>query len=275
MPEGFGTGDCIIISAGVLEIIDMKYGKGVLVSATENKQMMLYALGAVDEFDYLYGVDKVRMTIFQPRLENFSSYEISTSDLLAWGENELKPKAQLAFDGDGEFVAGSHCQFCKVKAQCRALAEFNLELAKHDFAKAELLTDAEISEILERAAAFKSWVNAVEEFALTEAIENGKVWPGYKLVEGRSNRVYKDQTVITNRLVTAGWPKDKIMEPQELLGITALEKLITKGTFSELLADQVIKPQGKPTLVEESDKRPVWNSSEAKNEAAAKEFANI
>lgn len=275
VPEGFGTGDCIIISAGILDIIDMKYGKGVLVSATNNKQMMLYALGALDEFGYLYGIEKIRMTIFQPSLENYSTYEITAEDLEAWAENELKPKAKLAFDGEGEFVAGPHCQFCKVRAKCRALAEYNLELAKHDFGKPELLNDQEIAEILDKAAAFKSWVSSVEEHALTEAVDNGKHWPGYKLVEGRSNRTYTDETKVSETLIENGWPEDKIFKPASLIGITAMEKLLTKGTFSELLGGLVDKPQGKPTLVEVSDKRPEWNSTEQRASAAAKEFEHV
>ena len=270
IPEGFGTGDCVIIADGVMEIIDLKYGKGVLVSATENKQMMAYALGALHGFSFIYDINTVRMTIFQPRLDNYSTFEISVDDLMDWAESYLKPRAALAFNGEGEFVPGSHCQFCKAKAQCRALADYNLELAKHDFAKPELLEDVEISSILERAAAFKSWINSVEEFAQVEAIENGKKWPGFKLVEGRSNRTYGDAEKVASVLTENGYAEDKIYT-KNLLGITAMEKMLSRGTFAELLNPFIIKPPGKPTLVEESDKRPEWNSAEA----AAKDFAGI
>lgn len=269
IPEGFGTGDCVIIADGVMEIVDLKYGKGVLVSATENKQMMAYALGALHGFDFLYDIHTVRMTIFQPRLDNYSSYEVPVDALMAWAETYLKPRAALAFEGKGEFSPGAHCQFCKAKAQCRALADYNLELARHDFAKPELLEDIEISDILSKAAFFKSWINSVEEFALTEALA-GKKWPGFKLVEGRSNRTYGDTEKVASILTENGYTEDKIYT-KNLLGITAMEKLLSKVTFAELLNPFIIKPPGKPTLVSESDKRPEWNSAEA----AAKDFAGI
>ncbi len=263
IPEGFGTGDCVIIADGVMEIIDMKYGKGVLVSATENKQMMVYGLGSLHAFDFLYDIHTIQMTIFQPRLNNYSTYELSVQELREWSENELKPKAKAAFEGKGEFLAGPHCQFCKAKAQCRALAEFNLELAKYDFAKSELLADDEISEVLEKAAAFKSWIGAVEEFALSEAIDKGKKWPGFKLVEGRSNRTYTDEKEIAKTLMGNGYESDKIYQPTKLITITAMEKLLSKGVFTELLNPFIVKPPGKPMLVELTDKRPEWNSLDA------------
>lgn len=268
VPEGFGTGDTVIIADGTMDIIDLKYGKGVQVSGENNKQMMLYALGALREFDYMYDIRTVRMTIYQPRMDNISPFEMSVADLQAWAENELKPLAQLAFDGRGEFKVGDHCRFCRAKAQCKANAEENLKLAKYDFAEGMLLTDDEISDILSRASAFKTWLASIEEMALEEAIENGKQWPGFKLVEGRSNRIYSDEEKVAQELVKNGFNEDQIYT-KKILGITAMEKTITKKLFESLLGDLVIKPQGKPTLVPESDKRTAWNSTEsAKNDFA-------
>ena len=270
VPESFGTGDAIIIADGILDIIDLKYGKGVLVSCENNKQMMLYALGALLEFDFLYAISIVRMTIYQPRLSNISTFEMSVEDLVEWAEKELSLKAQLAWEGKGEFVPGSHCQFCKAKAQCRALAEDNLELTKYDFQDSELLTDEEISAILVKADQFKKWLSSVENFALTEAVDNGKDWPGFKLVEGRSVRVYSSQDEVAKKLVENGI-EEAIIYERKLLGITAMEKAITKKAFDSILGDLIIKPQGKPTLVPESDKRPAWNSVES----AISDFSNI
>jgi hypothetical protein len=262
VPEGFGTGDCVIIADGTMEIIDLKYGKGVLVSAENNKQMMLYALGALKEFIFAYDIDTVRMTIFQPRIDNFSTFEISVDDLLTWAELELKPKAALAFAGEGEFEPGTHCQFCKAKAVCKANADYNLEIARHDFATPELLTDEEIADILARSANFTSWLKSVNEYALSESVLNGKKWPGFKLVEGRSNRTYSDDTAVAQRLVEKGFAEDLIYK-RELLGITAMEKAIGKKEFSLVLSDLIIKPQGKPTLAPLSDKREELNSVDA------------
>jgi len=270
IPESFGTGDCVIIADGTLDIIDLKYGKGVMVSCENNKQMRLYGLGALREFDFMYDIDTVRMTIYQPRLDNISSSEISVAELEEWAREELTPKAQLAWEGKGEFVPGDHCGFCKARVQCRALAEFNLELAKHEFADPELLSDEEIAEILDKAAQFKKWIGSIETYALTEAVDNGKQWPGYKLVEGRSNRVYSDQDAVAQALTDAGI-EETIIYTRSLLGITAMEKAITKKTFETILGDLVIKPQGKPTLVPASDKRPAWNSYES----AVNDFSNI
>jgi hypothetical protein len=254
IPEGFGTGDAVIIADGALEIIDLKYGKGVPVSCVNNNQMKVYALGAFREFDLLYDLHTVRMTIYQPRIDNISTWEMPSEDLMHWGETELKPKAQVAFAGGGEFAPGSHCRFCKAKAQCRALAEQQLEVAKYEFKSSELLTEEEIADVLSRSDAFTNWINAVSAFALTEAVEKGKKWPGFKLVEGRSNRVYMNPEAVAERLVKYGYEEDHIYT-RALLGITAMEKAISKKSFEALLNDLVVKPRGKPTLVPETDKR--------------------
>lgn len=258
VPDGFGTGDCVIISDDVMTIVDYKHGKGVLVSAENNSQMMLYALGAFEMFGVLYDINKIKMVIFQPRLENVSESVISVSDLLDWAENELKPKAELAAKGEGEFCAGEHCRFCKVKATCRKRAEYNLTIAQYDFAPPDMLEDSEIEIILERADALTSWAADVKEYALSQAL-SGKRWNGYKVVEGKSNRKYTDEQKVAEAVKAAG--KNPYCEP-EVLGITAMTKLLGgKRKFDELLSKYVCKPQGKPTLVPMSDKRKAWTST--------------
>lgn len=252
VPEGFGTGDMVIISDEFLEIIDLKYGKGVPVSAINNSQMRLYALGMFDAYGYLYGAEKVRMTIVQPRLDSISTETISVEDLLAWGE-EVKQKAKIAFAGKGEFCAGAHCRFCKARHTCRSHAEYELKNIKEDLQAAEL-EDFEISDILLRAKGIKTWLDGLEAYALGKALD-GYDWPGMKLVEGRSNRKITDDSKAVNILVEAGYSPDDIYKPQALRSITDLEKLCGKKTFSELLSGVIEKPPGKPTLVSEKDKR--------------------
>ena len=259
VPGGFGTGDCIIVADDVLTVIDFKYGKGVAVEAECNPQMMLYALGALEMFSILYDINEVKMVIFQPRIENISEFSMPVSDLLNWAENELKPKAELAAKGEGEFCAGEHCRFCKVKATCRKRAEYNLAIAKYDFAPPDMLEDSEIEMILERADALTAWASDVKEYALSEALK-GRKWNGYKVVEGRSNRKYTDEKAVVSAVKAAG--KDPYSEPK-ILGITEMTKMLGgKKKFDELLSKYVCKPQGKPTLVPESDKRKEWSSAE-------------
>ncbi len=262
VPEGFGTGDAVIVADGTMETIDLKYGKGVAVAVTENKQQMLYALGALKDFAFIYNISHVRMTIYQPRISNIESWEMSVDDLMNWAENELKPKAQMAFNGEGEFAPGSHCQFCRGKAKCKALADKNLELAAYEFRDSNILSDEEVSDILTRMDLFINWINAVEEHALNEAINNGKKWPGYKVVEGRSNRKYSDSDQVATTLLKAGFAEE-IIYTKKLLSITNMEKEIGKKPFGELIGPFLIKPPGKPTLVPESDKRPAYHSAEA------------
>lgn len=256
VPEGFGTGDMVIISDEFLEIIDLKYGKGVPVSAINNSQMRLYALGMFDAYGYLYGADEVRMTIVQPRLDSISTETISVKDLLAWGE-EVKEKAKIAFAGKGEFCAGAHCRFCKARHTCRAHADYELKNIKEDLQAPEL-EDFEISDILLRAKGIKTWLDGLEAYALGKALD-GYDWPGMKLVEGRSNRKITDDSKAVHILVEAGYNPDDIYKPQALRSITDLEKLCGKKTFSELLSGVIEKPPGKPTLVSEKDKRKALN----------------
>ena len=259
VPGGFGTGDCIIVADDILTVIDFKYGKGVAVEAEYNPQMMLYALGALEMFSILYDINEVKMVIFQSRIENISEFSMPVSDLLNWAENELRPKAELAAKGEGEFCAGEHCRFCKVKATCRKRAEYNLAIAKYDFAPPDMLEDSEIEMILERADALTAWAADVKEYALSEALK-GRKWNAYKVVEGRSNRKYTDEKAMVSAVKAAG--KDPYSEPK-ILGITEMTKLLGgRKKFDELLSKYVCKPQGKPTLVPESDKRKEWSSAE-------------
>lgn len=256
---GFGTADCIIIADGTLQIIDYKHGLGVLVSGKENPQMQCYALGALELFDGIYDIDSVCMTIYQPRRDNVSTYEISKDELYRWADEVLGPIADLAFAGDGNFLCGEWCGFCKVKHDCRARADANMELARYDFKLPPLLTDEEVEDILTRVDGLVSWAADIKEYALQQAI-SGKEWHGWKLVEGRSNRRYTNETAVAGAVTGAGF------DPYEhkVLGVTAMQKLLGKSRFDELLAVYIEKPQGKPTLVPESDKRPVMNT--AKND---------
>ena len=260
VPDGFGTADAVIIADGLMEIIDLKFGKGVPVSATGNKQMMLYALGAIHKFGIVYDIHTVRMTIFQPRLDNVSTFEMSADALQHWADISLAPLARLAFAGEGDFIPGDHCRFCKARAQCKAFADQNLVLAKHDFKDQTLLSDNQISSILLLADQFKRWLSDLEEFALSAAVNFGKQWPGLKMVEGRSIRTWTSQDEVARTLIHAGIPEAIIYE-RKLLGLTAMEKVLSKKTFNDLLSGLIIKPQGKPALVPLDDKRSELNSA--------------
>ncbi len=256
VPDGFGTGDCVIVADDVLHIIDFKYGLGIMVDAYENPQMMCYALGAIDLYDCLYNIDTIKLTIFQPRRENVSTYQTTKEALLAWAENTLAPTAALAYNGKGEFKAGDHCQFCKVKANCRKRAEHNLELAKYDFEVPAKLEDSEIAAILPRIDNLVSWASDIKDYALQQTL-SGVEYEGYKVVEGKSNRRYSDEAAV------AFIVKDHGYDPYEkkLLGITAMTSLLGKKKFEELLGALITKPQGKPTLVPVGDKRPALNTA--------------
>lgn len=263
VPEGFGTGDMVMVSDKYFEIVDLKYGKGVPVSAINNSQMRLYALGMYEAFGYLYGADEVRMTIVQPRLDSVSTETISVDDLLAWGE-EVKKKAKIAFKGEGEFCAGSHCRFCKARNTCRAHAEYELKNVKEDLQTAEL-EDFEISDILLRAKGIKTWLDGLEAYALGKALD-GYEWPGMKLVEGRSNRKITDDEIAAYQLLNAGFGAEVIYKPKALRSITDLEKLCGKKMFGELMSGVIEKPPGKPTLVSADDKRQAIEIANIKND---------
>lgn len=252
VPDGFGTGDMVIVSDKSLEICDLKYGKGVPVSAEGNTQMRLYALGAVEEFGMLYAFDTVHMTIIQPRLDSVSTDTLSTGKLLDWGRSII-PVAKEAYDGKGEFQAGDHCRFCKFRPRCKALAAYMTE--KTALRKKQTLTDLETVSILQAAKDIKRWLTDLEDYALGKALD-GYDWPGMKLVEGRSKRVITDPDAAAAALIDKGFDADAVYKPRELQTLTALEKLVGKKSLAEALGDLIEKPNGKPTLVELSDKRP-------------------
>ena len=253
VPDGFGTGDCLIVASPRLHVIDFKYGLGVLVDAYQNPQMMLYALGALRIFDCLYDITEVAMTIYQPRRENVSTWTISVDELREWAETTLKPKADLAFKGEGEYTPGSWCQFCRAAVKCRARAEAKLELARFEFAQPPLLTDEEIEEILGKLDELTKWANEIVAYAQDAAINHGKEWSGFKLVESRTNRKYTDEDAVAHAAAAAGYHD---IYRKSLIPITEMEKLMGKQTFKEVLGGLVIKPAGRPTLVPASDKRP-------------------
>ncbi len=260
VPEGFGTGDVVVISDGILQVIDLKYGKGLEVSAIENPQLRLYGLGSYNQFEMLYDIDLVKTTIIQPRLDNISSEEIEVIKLLTWAE-DVKKKAQMAFNGEGNFVSGDHCKFCRAKIDCRTRAEDNLKLArKYDFADTFTLNEYEIADILGFAKNVQDWLKDVQSYALEQAEKHGVKYPGYKLVEGRSNRKYVDEQEVANVLLNSDYDEEKIYKPRTLKGISDMEKAIGKKSFTNLLSDLIIKPVGKATLVAESDKRAEINS---------------
>lgn len=264
---GFGTGDCIIVADGILSVVDFKYGKGVAVEAEWNPQMMLYALGAMELFEVIYEISNIRMTIFQPRLEMVSTWEISRDELMEWVQEELVPKAELAAKGEGEFISGAWCRFCKARNQCRARAEEFLKLAQMEFRPPALLTEKEIAEVLSVADDLAKWAADVYSFATDEAITNGRQWRGFKLVEGRSNRKYSSEEEVAEAAKKAGYTD---IYKQSLIGITEMEKLMGRKRFGEILGSLVYKPSGKITLVPESDKR-----SPVETATAASDFKKV
>lgn len=258
VPEGFGTGDAVIIADGVTEICDLKYGKGIPVYAEGNSQMRLYALGAYNELAHLYDIRTIRSTVLQPRLENYSTEEMEVSELLDWAETVVVPKAQLAWHGEGDLVAGDHCHkyFCRARAVCPALAKQANELVESSFAllPPDMLNNEQMVKVLERADQVVKWIGDVKDWALKRA-ESGHQVPGYKLVEGRSNRKYKDHEAVAKAVVASGID-DSLIYERNLIGLTAMEKLLGKKKFTEILGDCVEKPAGRPTLVPATDKRP-------------------
>lgn len=261
IPEGFGTGDVLIVADHVCDFIDLKYGKGILVEATNNRQMILYSLGIVEKYSILFDIREVRMTIYQPRINNFSTWSIDTKSLLIWAEEELKPKAKLAWEGKGNFVPGKHCQFCRVKATCKANSNYQMELAKHAFEEPKLMTPEDVAEVLLKANEFRNWLKAVETHALYESVLNDVTWPGMKLVEGRSNRYITDTAKVISIMKKANYSSDVYLSKPSLLGIGALEKNLGKKELNTLIGKYIDKPVGSPTLVSEDDKRPPFNAS--------------
>lgn len=253
VPEGFGTADCIIISGRTMYVIDFKYGKGVPVSAENNPQMMLYALGAYEAYSFLYLIETVKMNIVQPRLNSISEWEISINDLLYWATNTVMGGAEKAWAGKGEFVPGEHCRFCRAKALCRARSEFNTAIEESYPSKPPLISNEEVGQLLIKARDLAKWVKDLEEYALAECLAGNEI-PGWKAVEGRSVRQFTDTDAAFKVLIDAGYDEAVLYERKPIT-LSATEKLVGKKKFIELLTQYVDKPPGKPTLVLESDKR--------------------
>ncbi len=276
VPEGFGTCDCIMIGDNRLHITDYKHGKGVEVSAENNSQMRLYALGALKKYGALFGgLTTVSMAIVQPRITEYVSEEVLTiEELKAWGES-IKPLALSAFTGDGaEFHAGAWCKFCKGREVCRARTEN--ALASEDFigipiegnmSPAErlvaenVLRDDEISALLTKGADIVAWYNDLQDYAL-KAILNGSHIEGYKVVAGRSNRAFTDAEEALNRIRESG-VDEAMLYDRKPKSLAELEKLLGRSSFDELCGDLVQKPLGKPTLVTEADKREPYSPAVA------------
>lgn len=264
VPNGGGTSDVVIVGKNFIHIIDLKFGKGVPVSAIGNTQLRLYALGAIKKYIRECTCTEARMTIIQPRLHDISTDFVGINELNDWAINYVKPRAELAIAGKGELVPGDHCKFCKLKGKCKALADKQLAIAQAEFEDAVVennmlepanMSPEVISRILDIAPKFIDWFKDVEAYAMKTAINDGTKIPGYKLVEGRSTRVIVSPASVIEKLRTAGFSEEDYLKPTELLGITTLEKNIGKKLFNELCEQYIIKPQGKPTLVPESDKR--------------------
>lgn len=260
IPESFGSSDAVLIYGETLQVYDLKFGQGVKVEAEHNTQMLCYALGALLGPAELNGIDTVRMTIIQPRLQHISSWSISADKLIAWATYELKPSALKAFNGEGEYVPGDHCKFCRIAPRCRACALRATVLAESNSEPSEL-TDEELADLLYKLESIKNWTSKVEEYALQQAI-SGHAIPGWKVVEGRSVSKIQDQQSAMADLFSAGFEKELVCKPIELKGITDLKKILRPKGFEELLGKYVVKPQGKPTLAPVSDKRPEMNNIE-------------
>lgn len=256
VPGGYGTGDLLIVGDGTLYVCDYKHGTGVLVEAEGNPQLRLYGLGSLLLFDGIYDIETVSMTIFQPRRSNVATETMPKVDLYRWADEVLKPAAERAFKGEGELSCGDWCRFCKAKAECRKRAEQNMELARYDFVLPPTLEDDEIASILDRLDDLLAWAGNIKEYALQAAL-SGTRFDGWKLVEGRANRRYTDEQAIADAVTAVG------LDPFEhkLLGLTAMEKLLGKKRFGEMLGSYVERPQGKPTLVPETDNRSEINTA--------------
>ena len=254
--DSFGTTDALIIGNGEMFVIDYKHGRGVEVSAEENAQLKCYAIGAYTAFSPLYDIQKITLVIYQPRIDNFSQWSLTPEALLYWAENVLRPAADMALHGEGDFACGPWCRFCKAKAVCRKRAEENLSLAQYDFARPDTLEDDEINIILEKVDSLTAWANDVREYALERAL-SGYAWDNWKVVEGRSIRKYSDEEAVAKAVKAAGYDPYQY----KLLPLTEMQKMLGKKQFEELLGALIIKPEGKPTLVSRADKRPEINTA--------------
>ena len=260
VPEGFGTGDAVIVSDGMLRVIDYKYGQGVKVEAHGNSQMRLYALGALSEFGFLYNVEKVSTTIFQPRLGWIDTEILTTDELLAWGQ-KVREIAAIAAKGEGERKAGTHCKFCKVADRCPVLAAYQLQTVAKAFDEPDELSDAEIAEIVLKKKDFEGWLKRICDYALDQAVNHGAAFPGMKLVAGTSRRtITKPAELVKYCVDNLQVEEDRLYKPREIITLGELEKLIGAKKVAKELGAYIEKPEGKPTLVSVKDKRPEWSA---------------
>ena len=266
VPEAFGTADCIIVGGDRLHIVDFKYGMGVLVEAEHNPQMMLYALGALELLDGIYDIQKISVSIFQPRRENVCTWSLPKEELLRWARDDLVEKARLAYAGEGEYCAGEWCTFCRASVRCRARAEEKLRLAKEEFKYPPLITDEEIEDVLGEIPELIKWANAILAYATDAAVNHGKEWTGFKIVEGRSVRRYKNEDDVAREAESAGYTD---IFDRKLISLTQMEKLMGKKAFTDILGGLIEKPPGKPTLVPLSDKRPAIHTGNVRSEFKA------
>lgn len=253
VPEGFGTGDNAIVNPTHLKVIDLKYGKGIRVYAEDNPQLKLYALGSLRSWDLFYSIETITLVIIQPRLDHYSSWSISTEDLLDWAETYVKPRAQMAWNGEGEKVAGDHCRWCAAKVRCPKLYDEAMEAATYDFSDGSQMTDDEIIEIYEKIDMFKSWFKAIDEYMLDEA-KKGHKFDGYKLVTGRSNSKWSDESNVSSKLKELGYIDDDIFN-FKIKGIGDIKNLMSVDKFNKEIKPLVIKPPGRPTLSKDNDER--------------------
>ena len=265
VPDGFGTGDALVIADGVIHVIDYKYGKGVPVYAEDNPQLRLYALGAYEAYDSLYDIHEIHTHIVQPRLDSQTTETLTAEELLRWADEYVAPRAQLALTGEGEMHPGEWCRFCKVRATCRARAEQQLALAQYEFKSPLVLTPEEIGDILGRVDELAKWAKSVKDYALQSAVSNGESFPGWKLVRGRANRKLTDELEVAEILTEQGYAPEQIYS---LKGLTDLEEVVGKKKLADLLGDRIVKPEGRPTLAPETDKR------QAITHSAADDFAD-
>lgn len=265
VPQGFGTGDVVIIADDAIDIIDLKYGKGYEISAIDNPQLKLYGLGALSAYADLYDINTVNLTIIQPRLNNVSSYPIKVDELYQWADKYVKPAANKAWVGAGEFCPGEHCAsgFCKGRNTCKAYADYNMQMFKYDLVEANVLSNEDIADILTRIDSLTRWASDIKAHALSQAESNGAKYPGFKLVEGRSRRVIPDETAVAEALIADGYHAEMLYKPKKLETLSNIEKLVGKKHLIEICGDLIIKPTGKPTLVPMTDKRPEISTAQS------------
>jgi hypothetical protein len=277
IPDGFGSNDFVLIADGHIEVIDLKYGRGVSVSAVDNSQLKLYGLGSVYKNRLSYRMEDVTLTVVQPRTYSISSFVINVDVLEEWADNEVVVKAKMAYNGEGELNPGEWCKFCKFKPKCRAIYEQNIKLAEKDFADLDELTEEEIREVFDKGDQIVSWINAVNAYVLDKLLKREK-FEGFKLVKGRSTRKFKDVDKLTDRLKEKGFKEEDFMSEPKLLGITAIEKLVGKKVVEAEFSDFIFKTEPKPSLVKDTDKRDDYFSSVeddfSTDETKAKQFEN-